>query len=275
MDDKLKYYNVLYITMITKEERREKYHTDDDYRDKTLKRFKEKYYTDQEYKDRKIKQAIKYAKDNVSYTKEYKQQYYKDNREKMINNTKFHNDNNRSEVLYWYSDGLLKCNECGKDCIEFLCIDHIGDNGADHRREMGVGGDRIYKYVLKNKFPEGYQVLCNNCNFLKEYIKIQSKPKSKTTYAVAIRKQRLNMRRQALYWYSNGSMQCECCGEDDIRVLTIDHINGGGKQHVIKDNIKNLHEYLHYNHYPEGYRILCFNCNKSHGQYGYCPHQIL
>jgi hypothetical protein len=258
--------------MTTKEKRRERYHTDDDYRNDLLKRFKEKYYTDQEYKDRKIKQAIKYAKDNVSYTKKYRQQYYKDNREKMIDNTKFHNDNNRSEVLYWYSDGLLKCNECDESHIEFLCIDHIDDSGAEHRRDMGVGGDRIYKYVLKNKFPEGYQVLCNNCNFLKEYIKVQNKPKSTTIYAIAIRKQRLNMRRQALYWYSNGSMKCECCGENDIRVLTIDHINGGGKQHVIKNNIKNLHEYLHYNHYPEGYRILCFNCNKSHGQYGYCPH---
>ena len=55
------------------------------------------------------------------------------------------------------------------------------------------------------------------------------------------------MKLQALYWYSNGTMRCDCCNEKDIRLLTFDHIDGGGKQHVIKDNIKNLYEYLYYN----------------------------
>ena len=258
--------------MTTKEKRRERYHNDDEYRDDLLKRFKEKYYNDEEYKALKIKQAIKYARDNVSHTKEYKKQYYKDNRERIINRTKSHNYNNRSEVLYWYSDGLMNCNNCGQDHREFLCIDHIDDSGADHRREIGEGGDRVYMYIIRNKFPEGYQVLCNNCNFLKQYIKVQNTPKSKTKTAIARRKQQKNTRLKVLYWYSNGSMKCECCGEGDIRLLTIDHINGGGKQHVVKDKIKNLHEYLYYANYPEGYRILCWDCNKSYGQYGYCPH---
>jgi hypothetical protein len=25
--------------------------------------------------------------------------------------------------------------------------------------------------------------------------------------------------------------------------------------------------------YPENLRILCLNCNCSHGAYGYCPHE--
>jgi hypothetical protein len=259
--------------MVSNEQRRERYHNDEEYRTKTLKRFKDKYDTDKEYRDRKIKQAITYDKDHIDDVKQYRKQYYIDNRKYLIQRSRFHNDNNRSEVLYWYSDGLMRCNKCDEDHIEFLCVDHIDDTGVSHRKEMGAGGDRIYKYLIKYKFPTGYQVLCNNCNYSKEYTRIQNKPKSETIYAIAIRKQRLNMRLQALYWYSDGSMKCDCCGNDNIRVLTIDHINGGGKQHVIKDKIKNLHAYLHYNYYPEGYRILCFNCNKSHGQYGYCPHE--
>ena len=115
-------------------------------------------------------------------------------------------------------------------------------------------------------------MLCNNCNYLKEHIRVQSKSKSKTTYAIARTKQRKNTRLKVLYWYSNGLMKCECCGNDDIRVLTIDHINGGGKQHITNHNITDLYEYLYYANYPEGYQILCWNCNKSYGQYGYCPH---
>ena len=114
MDDKLKYYNVLYITMITKEERREKYHTDDDYRDKTLKRFKEKYYTDQEYKDRKIKQAIKYAKDNVSYTKEYKQQYYINNIDKYIERNRKASKERSIKLLEDRASELELCNSIEK-----------------------------------------------------------------------------------------------------------------------------------------------------------------
>lgn len=26
--------------------------------------------------------------------------------------------------------------------------------------------------------------------------------------------------------------------------------------------------------FPEGYRVLCLNCNFSHGVFGYCPHQF-
>jgi len=256
-----------------------RYKTDEDYRNKILEKERQKYHTNKEYRERKMKWAIEYSKTYVHSKsqkfekKKYLGTYYEQHREHAIVKSKFNRDNNRYEVLYWYSDGLMKCNVCGEDHREFLCIDHIDDTGAEHRKEMGFGGGRIYRYLLKNKFPEGYQVLCNNCNFLKEYSKVQNKLKSKTKYAIARRKQQKNTRLKILYWYSNGLMKCDCCGTDDIRVLTIDHINGGGKQHVIKDKIKNLHEYLYQYGYPEGYRILCWNCNKSHGQYGYCPHK--
>jgi len=205
--------------------------------------------------------------------KKYMGEYYVKNMEKLKSRQLLNYANNKYEVLYWYSDGLMKCGICGEDHIEFLCLDHIEDGGADHRREIGAGGGRIHQYLLRNLFPEGYQVLCNNCNYLKEYNRVQNKDKSQSIHAIRVRTQRLKLRLQTLYRYSNGLMKCECCGEEDDRLLTIDHINGGGKQHFKDNNIKNLCEYLHYKHYPEdGYRVLCWNCNKSHGQYGYCPH---
>lgn len=69
---------------------------------------------------------------------------------------------------------------------------------------------------------------------------------------------------------------CECCGASNIEFLAIDHIAGGGNRHR-KDNYmtagKGTYIWLKRNNYPQGFRVLCHNCNHSIGQYGYCPHQ--
>ncbi len=58
----------------------------------------------------------------------------------------------------------LRCTCCPEDTYEFLEIDHIdGDgHGNDHRREIGYGA--IYRWLIKNNFPSGFQTLCSNCN---------------------------------------------------------------------------------------------------------------
>ena len=257
---------------LSNDKRRERYNNDEEYRNRILDNQRKKYLSDEKYREQKIKSSIKYVKEHNIDKKEYLKEYYIDNQEKLLSKSKFQYLNNRNEIYYWYSNGSMKCNECGKNNIEFLSIDHIDNNGADHRRDIGIGGGRLAQYIIKNNFPEEYQVLCNNCNYLKEYNRVHDKELSQLKHAIIVRKQRLNIRLQTLYWYSNGLMECECCKENDVRLLTIDHIDGGGKQHFIKDKIKNLYEHLYYNQYPEGYQVLCWNCNKSYGQYGYCPH---
>jgi hypothetical protein len=52
----------------------------------------------------------------------------------------------------------------------FLTIDHIENNGAEHRRQQRNGqnkGHDIYAWLRKNNYPEGFQVLCYNCNCAK------------------------------------------------------------------------------------------------------------
>lgn len=50
--------------------------------------------------------------------------------------------------------------------IDMLCVDHIDNNGNEHRRGIKkVGGGRaIYMWIKKNNFPSGFQVLCWNHN---------------------------------------------------------------------------------------------------------------
>lgn len=57
-----------------------------------------------------------------------------------------------------------ECACCGETRSAFLTIDHMNNDGAEHRRKMRPGGrgcgGKIYT-ILKN---EGYRLLCWNCN---------------------------------------------------------------------------------------------------------------
>jgi hypothetical protein len=56
----------------------------------------------------------------------------------------------------------------------FLVVDHINDNGLEHRNSIGQGirkigsGSVIIAWLIKNNFPEGFQLLCANCNMAKQ-----------------------------------------------------------------------------------------------------------
>jgi len=83
-------------------------------------------------------------------------------------------DNLKERVLSHYGKGKIECVRCGFNDIRALCLDHIKDNGAEHRKELnissrgGVGSYSTCAALLKNKLPEGLQILCANCNMLKE-----------------------------------------------------------------------------------------------------------
>jgi len=67
--------------------------------------------------------------------------------------------------------------------------------------------------------------------------------------------------------------ECVCCGESNYKFLTVDHINGGGRRHREQRSITDINSWLINNNYPDGYQILCFNCNCAKGIYGICPHK--
>ena len=58
-----------------------------------------------------------------------------------------------------------ECACCGESRYEFLTLDHIGGDGAGHkRRERVSGGFALYARLRKQGFPSGYRILCWNCN---------------------------------------------------------------------------------------------------------------
>jgi len=86
---------------------------------------------------------------------------------------------------------------------------------------------------------------------------------------------RVQKRLMVLTHYSQGKPKCQCCGEDRIEFLGMDHINGGGNKHrrEIKLSGFAFYNWLIANNFPVGFRVLCHNCNMAKGLYGYCPHE--
>lgn len=77
---------------------------------------------------------------------------------------------------------------------------------------------------------------------------------------------------EALRHYGGINPTCKCCGESNMKFLTIDHIEGGGSEHRRGSAKGGIGFWLKKNEYPDGFQILCFNCNCGKGIYGVCPH---
>jgi hypothetical protein len=68
-------------------------------------------------------------------------------------------EGNREAVLGHYG---RSCTCCGT--AEHLTIDHVNGDGRRHREQIGHGGAELYRWLVANGFPEGFQTLCRPCN---------------------------------------------------------------------------------------------------------------
>lgn len=108
--------------------------------------------------------------------------------------------------------------------------------------------------------------LCKPC--YSEYSQINYR-KNRESNIKKMRVYRESARIEAINHYGG---KCVCCGETKPEFLAIDHVNGDGNIHRKKINRMNLAVWLRINNYPDGFRVLCHNCNCAIGFYGYCPH---
>lgn len=86
----------------------------------------------------------------------------------------------------------------------------------------------------------------------------------------AAKESRESYRRKALEHYGH---QCRCCGENNIKFLTFDHIDGGGSKHRREIRGVWFGKWLCDNGFPNTVQVLCFNCNMGKAiNNGVCPH---
>ena len=100
-----------------------------------------------------------------AYLKEWRKRNYASYRAYQRRYLKQYCRELRLRVLGYYGGGKLACAQCGFDDERALSIDHINNNGAEHRRE--IGRVSIYRWLKARNYPDGYQTLCMNCQFIK------------------------------------------------------------------------------------------------------------
>lgn len=109
--------------------------------------------------------AKKWFDDNKARRYAYIKSWNAKNKSKVSGYQKKYKTKLRKQVIGYYSAYTYRCACCHEKNWEFLTIDHIENNGAEHRRELGIkGGHRYYNWLINNNFPKGYRVLCANCN---------------------------------------------------------------------------------------------------------------
>lgn len=223
-----------------------------------------KYY--QKHKKYEHERKVRRYWKDVEETRRFWREYYHNHRNETSLRVKRNRAKNKILVLTYYGGGELKCKRCGETNINVLCIDHINGGGVKHRKSIGNGN--IYGWLKGRQFPEGYQTLCANCNYIKKYENNEYKSINKylpdddervKSERERFREFRRRQKREILTYYSDGKCACAKCGFDDIRALTIDHVNGGGAKHR-KETERTTYRWLHRNKLPEGFQTLCFNC---------------
>jgi len=85
---------------------------------------------------------------------------------------------NRITVLTHYGNEKCSCVKCGFSDIRALSIDHINGDGANHRKE--VRSSNLYRWLIQNNYPEGFQTLCMNCQSIKRYENNEHNDKTKS-----------------------------------------------------------------------------------------------
>lgn len=72
--------------------------------------------------------------------------------------------------------------------------------------------------------------------------------------------------------------KCLCCREDDLRFLTVDHINRGGAAHrrAVGGSTLRVYNDIKKRGYPKDeFQLLCWNCHMATRYGDPCPHTEL
>lgn len=98
-----------------------------------------------------------------AHRRKYLEQWHTENRDRRLSDGKERKRQLKIKTLTHYGHGECKCLMCGYDNLVALTLDHINDDGYLD----GRSGHELYGYLLKNSFPDGYQTLCMNCQYIK------------------------------------------------------------------------------------------------------------
>lgn len=123
---------------------------------------REHYYAHKEEYKRKHRLYVLAHKQEII---EYRKKWYGEHKEEQNKKRRKYQRDMKVEVLTHYSESPPRCAHCEESDLDVLCIDHIYGGGTNHRRTLEI--KNFYTWLIRNNYPDGYQVLCANCNLRK------------------------------------------------------------------------------------------------------------
>jgi len=110
-----------------------------------------------------------YRETNKEKIKKCRRKYRETNKEKIKEYLQKYRMTNMQQLRQTLLQALGgKCVRCGFSDERVLQIDHVNNNGAQHRRKK-PSAYAYYKGILENIDSGEYQLLCPNCNRIKYY----------------------------------------------------------------------------------------------------------
>lgn len=219
-----------------------------------------------------LEQKKQYNLEHKPERAEYNKKYWQKNKDVLLEDNKEWRSNNAAHIqAYEKKRGPVrhlelknkvfnhygrKCVHCGNEDFNHLTLDHINNDGAENRKTLGTCGNNFYRWIVKNDYPEGLQVLCANCNFRK-WVKV-SEELREGKQSASLKSYR-KTKKEVLVHYG---AKCARCGEEDTAVLGLDHINGDGHKHR-KSSKQGIYTWAKQNGYPDTLQVLCANCNQK------------
>lgn len=126
------------------------------------KAYHARYY--QEHRERILKTTRAWQREHPLKTRDTSRRYAKKHIDARNEKSRQKRVAIREKVLDAYGHA---CACCGEAHSEFLGIDHINGDGAQHRRESNLtrSGSAIYLWLLRRECPtDRFRLLCWNCN---------------------------------------------------------------------------------------------------------------
>lgn len=118
------------------------------------------------------------------------------------------------------------------------------------------------KLVVGKTWGAGHRradYICLICNRVEDK---RWKDANKEKVCISRKKAFQKLKLAVMSYYSRGTPKCTMCGYTDTRALSIDHVDGGGREHLrtVVGGDNHFYRWLKHNGFPKGFQVLCMNC---------------
>lgn len=169
----------------------------------------------------------------------------------------------RSQVMSMLG---VVCACCSEDDSYSLTIDHVNNDGNIHRKQHR-SQISLYRSMIDQPGKFQLQVLCWNCNLSKMVCKGRCEHLGGAIGEPASRQANYRRIMRHIAFDKYGGRACIRCGNIYNSMLVLDHVNGGGNKQR-REIGANIFSWLKAHNYPDGYQVLCQNCNMAKVRHG-------